>query len=349
MPEDADNKFMRRCLDLAEKSTGMTYPNPLVGSVIVHNGLIIGEGYHVRAGDAHAEVNAVNSVKGGNIPEDAILYVNLEPCSHYGKTPPCADLIISKGIRKVVVGTEDTSSKVSGRGIARLREAGCEVISGVLREECRWVNRRFFTFNEKNRPYIILKWAESYDRFLDVDRTKHHGQRPVWITGNSERILVHRWRSEEQSILAGAGTLRSDNPRLNVREWQGNDPIRLILSGSGIIDSGAEIFSIPGRNIIFTYNTEMDFPNSTIVKLDDNIKPATRITRYLYDAGIQSIFVEGGAMVLNHFISENLWDEARVFRGMENFNSGVKAPLIEGNEISTSSFKTSILKVIAGE
>ncbi len=186
MPEKDDIKFMQRCLDLASKSEGRTYPNPLVGSVIVHNGRIIGEGYHLKAGEPHAEVVAINSVNEKELLSSSTLYVNLEPCSHFGKTPPCSDLIISRSIKKVVIGTTDTSEKVSGKGIAKLKESGCEVITGVLEEKCRWINRRFFTFHEKKRPYIILKWAQSADGFLDAERSKDHIRKPLWITGNSE-------------------------------------------------------------------------------------------------------------------------------------------------------------------
>ena len=198
MEEKDDIKFMRRCLDLAYKGKGLTYPNPMVGSVIEFDGKIVGEGYHFKAGGPHAEVNAINSVPVKTKLKYSTLYVTLEPCSHFGKTPPCADFIISNSIPRVVIGTIDTSEKVSGQGIARLREAGCEVITGVMEEECRWLNRRFFTFHEKKRPYIILKWAQSADRYIDIQRTKDNKAGPTWITGKPERILVHKWRASEQ-------------------------------------------------------------------------------------------------------------------------------------------------------
>ena len=206
MPESTDNKFMKRCLDLAVRAEGMTYPNPLVGSVIVYEGVIIGEGYHLRAGAPHAEVNAINSVSDKLLLSKSTLYVSLEPCSHSGKTPPCADFIVSNNIPRVVVGTADTSSKVSGRGISRLKTAGCDVICGILEAECRSINRRFFTFHEKGRPYITLKWAQSADGYIDVPRNGKSKSKPAWITGKSERVLVHRWRASEQSILVGAHT-----------------------------------------------------------------------------------------------------------------------------------------------
>ncbi|MDQ1297394.1 MAG: diaminohydroxyphosphoribosylaminopyrimidine deaminase, partial [Bacteroidota bacterium] len=202
--ETDDIKFMQRCLDLAQKAEGMTRPNPMVGSVIVRGGVIIGEGYHLKAGGPHAEVVAINSVMDKSLLRSSALYVNLEPCSHFGKTPPCADLIVSSGLRKVFIGPGDTSEKISGQGIAILKKAGLEVKTGILEEKCRYINRRFFTFNEKKRPYIVLKWAQSADGFLDIERRKAVQQRPTWITGEAERVLVHKWRATEQAILVGA-------------------------------------------------------------------------------------------------------------------------------------------------
>ncbi len=343
---DKDIIFMRRCLELAGKGEGRTYPNPLVGSVIVHNDMIIGEGYHLGAGEPHAEVNAINSVVNKETLKLATLYVNLEPCCHHGKTPPCTDLIISHGIKKVVVGTIDSSEKVNGRGIALLKDAGCEVITGVLEEECRWLNRRFFTFIEKRRPYIILKWAQSADGYIDTSGEKDSSQKPVWITGVPERVLVHRWRATEQAILAGAGTVRSDDPRLNVRYWTGNDPLRIILSSSGSIMKDSSLFKINGTTIVFTNNIEADLPNVEKVKLNGNINPAFQITEHLYNKGIQSLIVEGGASVLDLFISDGLWDEARVFTGMQNFKSGVKATAVTGRKFSSTAFSLSFLDMI---
>jgi len=346
MPENDDIKFMQRCLDLASRSEGRTYPNPLVGSVIVHNGRIIGEGYHLKAGEPHAEVVAINSVNEKGLPGSSTLYVNLEPCSHYGKTPPCSDLIISRGIKKVVVGTTDTSEKVSGKGIAKLKESGCEVITGVLEEKCRWINRRFFTFHEKKRPYIILKWARSADGFIDAERSSSHVREPLWITGNAEKVLVHRWRASEQSILAGAGTVRTDDPKLNVRDWTGRDPLRLILSNSGNISDTSSLFTAEGRNIVFTCNPDAKIGNAEIIQLHDRTGSAQQIAEYLYESGIQSLLIEGGAKVLDHFISSGLWDEARIFTGSDNFTRGVRAPIIKGRSLSIVHFGKSSLEVI---
>jgi diaminohydroxyphosphoribosylaminopyrimidine deaminase/5-amino-6-(5-phosphoribosylamino)uracil reductase len=345
MEKRDDIKFMNRCLELASKAEGLTYPNPMVGSVIVTDGKVIGEGYHFKAGGPHAEVNAINSVPDKTKLKYSTLYVNLEPCSHFGKTPPCADFIISKSIPRIVIGTIDTSEKVSGQGIARLRDAGCEVITGIFEEECRWLNRRFFTFHEKKRPYIILKWAQSADRYLDIQRTEDNRIRPTWITGKPEKILVHKWRASEQAILAGAGTVRTDNPRLNVREWKGQNPVKIILSSSGLINKDSAINESNEPVVVFTHNMDAKIANAKIVKLNDNVASSLQIVEYLYNSGIQSLFIEGGAKVFNHFISTGLWDEARIFTGESYFNGGINAPVIHGTLLSRTVFSGSILEI----
>jgi diaminohydroxyphosphoribosylaminopyrimidine deaminase/5-amino-6-(5-phosphoribosylamino)uracil reductase len=345
MTESDDIIFMKRCLELASRAEGLTYPNPLVGSVIVHDGLIVGEGYHLRAGAPHAEVNAINSVPDRAMLKSSTLYVNLEPCSHFGKTPPCADLIIAESIPRIVIGTLDTSDKVSGKGLARLREAGREVIAGVAEEESRRINRRFFTVHEKRRPYITLKWAQSVDGYLDILRSDKNRTGPNWITGNAERVLVHKWRAEEQSILVGAETIRADNPRLNVRDWRGNDPLKLILSSSGSLDKGLAVFGPDDGVVVFTHNTDGDISNATRVKLNMNEPSSYQIATYLFESGIQSLLIEGGARVLDHFLSTGLWDEARIFTGKDRFNAGVKAPVIKGKLLSVTHFSSSNLEV----
>lgn len=347
MPGNNDEKFMQRCLDLACKAEGMTYPNPMVGSVIVYEGRILGEGYHIKAGGPHAETRAIESVGDKELLKRSTLYVNLEPCSHFGKTPPCADMIISWKIPKVVVGTIDTSSKVSGRGVAKLNEAGCEVVTGVCEEECRRLNRRFFSFNEKRRPYITLKWAESSDGFIDRERGEDYRIEPNWITGLSERILVHKWRASEQAILVGAGTIRADDPQLNVREWKGNNPVRVILSGSGSLPDDPAVNKSIGSIIVFTFYPEkIVLPGSVIMKLNHRESAAKQITEALYGWGIQSLFIEGGAQVLGHFIRTGLWDEARIFIGQESFKTGVKAPSVNGRIIMEKSFSRSKLRIL---
>lgn len=345
MAEINDIKFMNRCLDLASKGEGLTYPNPMVGSVVVHDGKVVGEGYHLKAGGPHAEVNAINAVSDKSKLKNSTLYVNLEPCSHFGKTPPCADFIVSNGIPRVVIGTVDTSDKVSGHGLARLRNAGCDLIVGVVEEECRRLNRRFFTFHEKRRPYITLKWAQSADGYLDVLRSEDHMIEPTWITGKPEKVLVHKWRASEQAILVGAGTVRADDPKLNVREWKGTNPLRIILSSSGAINIESSVNEIISSVIVFTHNMESSIPNAVKVKLKENVPSSIQISEYLFNSGIQSLLIEGGAKVLNHFISTGLWDEARVFAGKNYFRGGVKAPLIPGTLFSRTNFSGSLLEI----
>jgi diaminohydroxyphosphoribosylaminopyrimidine deaminase/5-amino-6-(5-phosphoribosylamino)uracil reductase len=272
------------------------------------------------------------------------LYVNLEPCSHFGKTPPCADFIISNSIPRVVIGTIDTSEKVSGEGITRLKNAGGEVITGVVEEECRRLNRRFFTFHEKKRPYIILKWAQSTDGYLDILRSEDHKIEPTWITGKPERILVHKWRASEQAILVGAGTVRADNPRLNVREWKGTHPLRIVLSSSGSLNKELAVNETNGTFVVFAHNMDTDIANAVKVKLNNNVPSSHQIVEYLFNSGIQSLLVEGGAKVLTHFISTWLWDEARIFTGENYFIGGVKAPTINGTLLSRTIFSGSSLE-----
>jgi diaminohydroxyphosphoribosylaminopyrimidine deaminase / 5-amino-6-(5-phosphoribosylamino)uracil reductase len=345
MIDPDDIKFMRRCLDLASRAEGMTYPNPMVGSVIVHTGSILGEGYHLRSGESHAEVNAINSVQDKTRLGSSTLYVNLEPCSHFGKTPPCADFIISHGIPRVVIGTVDTSDNVSGKGIKKLRDAGCEVETGLLENECRQLNRRFFTFHEKKRPYITLKWARSADGFMDVIRSSDHEAGPNWITGKPERILVHKWRASEQSILAGAGTIRADDPMLNVREWKGNDPLKLILSSSGTGIEGSILKSSGSKVILFTHNVNSDIQGAEIFLLNSNKPSSVQICDYLYSSGIQSLFIEGGAEVLNHFIATEMWDEARIFTGEVRFKDGVRSPALNEKPSLKTNFSSSTLEI----
>ena len=347
MDGNNDLKFMLRCLELASKAEGMTYPNPLVGSVIVHEGEIIGEGYHMKAGGPHAEVKAIESVKNKELLLSSRIYVNMEPCSHFGRTPPCTDLIISHKLPVVIVGTTDTSDKVSGKGLSKLREAGCNVIVGVAEDQCRMINKRFFTFHEKRRPYVILKWAQSSDGFIDIKREENAKIGPYWIIGKTERILVHKWRASEQAILAGAETVRTDNPLLNVRDWKGNNPVRLILSGSGMLPEELAMNKLIGSQVIFSFYPEkINLSGSVLVKLNNQEPSAVQILDYLFRWGIQSLFIEGGARVLNHFISLGLWDEARIFYGDQIYKDGVKAPEIDGKFFLKTKFSKSTLEIL---
>ena len=340
-----DKKFMKRCLELASKAEGLTYPNPLVGSVIVHEGKIIGEGFHLKAGGEHAEVIAINAVPDKKRLKHSTLYVNLEPCSHFGKTPPCADFIIANSIPRVVIGTLDTSDKVSGKGFSKLKEAGCDVISGVREEECRWINRRFFTFHEKKRPYIILKWAQSADGYLDLLRSEDDKTGPNWITGKPERVLVHKWRASEQAILVGGNTIRKDNPKLNVRYWKGANPLKIILSSSGNVVNGSSSKENSGNTVVFTHNLDAVLTDIEKVKLEKQTPSSLQIADWLYKLGTQSIFIEGGAKVLNHFLSLELWDEAKIFTGKNYFKDGIKAPSINGALYSRTTFTGSSLEI----
>jgi diaminohydroxyphosphoribosylaminopyrimidine deaminase / 5-amino-6-(5-phosphoribosylamino)uracil reductase len=291
-------KYIKRCIQLAKNGLGTTYPNPLVGSVIVHNNIIIGEGWHKKSGEPHAEVNAINSVKDKSLLKNSTIYVSLEPCSHFGKTPPCCDLIIQNEIPNIVIGTVDPNEKVAGNGIKKLIEASKNVTIGILEEECNELNKRFFTFHKKKRPYIILKWAESQDRFI-APATKSE-QKPVWITNEFSRQLVHKWRSEEQAILVGTRTVIDDNPKLNTRDWFGNNPIRIVLDQNNRIPKESHIFDNQAKTFLIT-KSDFNFNN----------KLAANIATFLYENNIQSVIVEGGRQTLQTFINENIWDEAR--------------------------------------
>jgi len=333
MKENADKTlhetFMSRCLQLAENGLGNAAPNPMVGSVIVHNNKIIGEGFHRKCGEAHAEVNAINSVKDKELLKDSTLYVNLEPCSHYGKTPPCSNLIIQHKIPRVVIGCKDTFSLVSGRGIEQLKNAGCAVIVGVMENEARWLNRRFFTFHEKKRPYIVLKWAQTIDGFVDVKRNENEPSKPFWITNDLCKRLVHKWRSEEQAIMVGTNTALKDNPQLNVREWFGNMPLRIVTDRNLRLPKNLNIFDNSQKTLIFNSLKNEISDKIEFVKIDfsENKKNSVlQILEKLYERNILSVFVEGGSELLNTFISNHLWDEARVFTGHKYFYEGTKAP-----------------------
>ena len=335
---------MRRCLELAKNGLGTTYPNPMVGSVIVCDGKIIGEGWHKKSGEPHAEVNAVNSVKDKSLLKRATIYVSLEPCSHFGKTPPCCDLIIENKIPNVIVGTVDSNIKVAGNGIKKLIEAGAKVTVGILETECKELNKRFFTFHEKKRPYVILKWAESNNGFI-APLTKLE-QKPVWITNKFSRQLVHKWRSEEQAILVGTNTVIDDNPKLDVRDWTGNNPIRIILDQNNRIPKDSFIFNNQVKTIIFSNSsTRINQENSIFEVIDFKKNLANQILNVLYKHHIQSVMIEGGLQTLQTFIDENLWDETRVFIGNNNFETGIKAPLLALKNIEKHIIENDILLI----
>ncbi len=318
-------KYIERCIQLAKNGLGTTYPNPLVGSVIVCEGKIIGEGWHKKAGEPHAEVHAVNSVKDKSLLIKATIYVSLEPCSHFGKTPPCCDLIIKNKIPNVVIGTVDPNIKVAGNGIKKLIEAGIHVTIGVLEAECNELNKRFFTFHQKKRPYIILKWAESKDGFLSPKEKLEN--KPVWITNTYSRQLVHKWRSEEQAVLVGTQTVLDDNPRLDVRDWTGNNPVRLVLDQKNRIPKDRLIFDNLTKTIVFCKSkSEKEKENTIFEVIDFEQNTIQQVLSILYQHQIQSVIVEGGRQTLQSFIDANLWDEARKFTGKTMFFAGTKTP-----------------------
>lgn len=332
-------KYIKRCIELARNGFGTTYPNPMVGSVIVYEDKIIGEGWHKKAGEPHAEVNAVRSVKDKSLLKKATIYVSLEPCSHFGKTPPCCDLIIANKIPNVVVGTVDPNEKVAGRGIKKLLEAGINVTVGILEDECNELNKRFFTFHQKKRPYIILKWAESQDGFLAPEKEINQERKPVWITNPYSRQLVHKWRSEEQAILVGTQTVIDDNPKLNTRDWSGNNPVRVVLDQNNRISKDSFIFDESVKTIIFN-KSENNISTENIIfeNIDFTENMISQILDVLHQHQIQSVIIEGGRQTLQSFIDSDAWDEARVFIGTNTFEKGVKAPFIQKINI----FKTKI-------
>ena len=321
---------MLRCIDLAKNGLGSTYPNPLVGSVVVYNNKIIGEGWHQKAGEAHAEVKAINSVKDKSLLSKSTIYVNLEPCSHWGKTPPCADLIVKMKIKNVVIGTVDFNGKVHGKGILHLQKNGCNVKVGVLEKECRELNKRFFTFHQKNRPYIILKWAETKDGFIFQERNNKNKE-PIWISNVYSLKLVHKWRTEEQAILVGTNTAINDNPKLNARNYFGKSPIRVIIDRGLKIPKDFNLYDGELETIIFTEKDKSSEIKKLIFqKINFSKNVVKQICDVLYEKDIQSIIIEGGTKTLQSFIDENIWDEARVFVGDSIFETGLKSPDLDG-------------------
>jgi diaminohydroxyphosphoribosylaminopyrimidine deaminase/5-amino-6-(5-phosphoribosylamino)uracil reductase len=326
---------MWRCIQLAQLGGGYVFPNPLVGCVIVKNNRIIGEGYHKKAGEAHAEVEAVESVEDKHEIEGSTVYVSLEPCSHFGKTPPCADLLIQMKVKEVIIGCVDLNPKVAGKGIEKLKRSGIEVITGVLEEECKKLNKRFFTFHEKQRPYVILKWAQTLDGFLD--RSRIDNQTGInWISAPETKALVHKWRSKEHAILVGRNTILHDNPSLTVREFHGKNPIRIVIDSQLQLKNDMNIFSKDAPTIIFNRIKNHTNNNVEWVKIPET--STSNILTELYNRGIQSVFVEGGSRTLQYFIVDNVWDEARVIVGNKKFEDGVRAPLISKIPTETQKF-----------
>ena len=335
---------MKRCIELASKAMGCVSPNPMVGSVIVYEGKIIGEGYHKNYGNAHAEVNAITSVKDKSLLQKSTLYVNLEPCAHFGKTPPCSNLIIEHKIPKVVIGCVDTFSEVSGKGIAKMEKAGIEVIVGVLEKESRDLNKRFFTFHEQKRPYIILKWAKSKDGYI----APQNQTESFWMTSSESKKLVHKWREEEDAILVGRITAEKDNPSLTVREVEGNNPIRIVIDKDLKLSTDLNLFNSEAETLIFnSVKTEKIYTNN-FIKIDFN-NLIKNILKELYKQNIQSVIIEGGNKTLQSFIDTNMWDEARIFTTNKELTDGVKDPNIKGEIITETEIGGDKLKIIRND
>lgn len=340
-----DEFYIKRCIELAEKGLGYTAPNPLAGCVIVHDGNIIGEGYHHEFGGPHAEVNAINSVPDKSLLKKSVLYVNLEPCSHFGKTPPCADLIIKMNIPEVVIGTKDPNIIVKGKGIKKLSDAGIKVKSGVLESSCMELNKRFFTFHQKKRPFIILKWAMTSDGFIDMERKNGEMPRVKWITNEKLRPLVHKWRSEEQAIMAGTNTVLLDNPELTSRFCNGKNPVRIVLDQKLRLPETLHVFDGNVKTIVFTGLSKKSNSNAEYITINFSKNIVQQICDELYIRNIQSVIVEGGTMLLQTFIDSGIWDEARVFTGSIEFGKGVKAPVLSAKANEEIRFEKDMLRV----
>ena len=317
--------YIKRCIELAQKATGKTYPNPLVGAVIVHNGKIIGEGFHQKAGEPHAEINAINSVKKPELLPESTIYVSLEPCAHFGKTPPCSFKLREIGFKKVVIGAMDSHDKVNGKGKKILMDAGIETLSGILENKCRELNKRFFTFHEKKRPFIILKWAESNDGFIDKNF------QPTKISNELASQLVHQIRSEEHAILVGTQTALIDNPSLTTRLVEGRNPVRILIDFDLKVPQNFKIYNDEAPTLVFNQEKEADEGNIKFIKISkENF--LEELMQKLFENQIQSVLVEGGSRTLQTFINANLWDETIIIKN-ENLilENGTKAPNFEGN------------------
>ena len=340
---EADKKYMQRCLQLAKSGFGNVAPNPLVGCVIVNKNKIIGEGYHRKFGESHAEVNAIQSVTDKSLLLKSKLYVNLEPCSHFGKTPPCTDLIIANKIPEIIIGITDPNKLVAGNGIKKLEINGCKVKTGILEKECKDLNKRYITYIEKKRPYIILKWAQTMDEFIDLERNEKSPVEPNWISNKTARILVHKWRREEQAIMVGRITVEKDDPNLTNRYWAGNSPLRILIDKDLKLNKNYNIYNKPENTIIYNQLENRISENLNFIKINfsDNIIP--QVLNDLYKKEIQSLIIEGGRKLLLSFIDNNCWDEARVFIGEKLFTKGLKAPEIPGRMVYTDTIGDSKL------
>ena len=343
---DIHEEYMQRAIEIAQYGLGNVQPNPLVGCVIVHQNKIIAEGYHQHYGQSHAEVNAINDAlnkypNAADVLQSSSLYVNLEPCSHFGKTPPCADLIIKYKIPKVVISNVDPFQSVNGKGIEKLKAAGIEVVTGILSEKGKELNKRFFTYHLLQRPYVILKWAESNDSFISIQENKRSN-----ISGVEAQKLNHQWRSEEQSILVGTKTVLVDNPFLTVRNVEGKNPIRVIIDKDLKLSRDLHIFNEDSKTIVFNNKKTYSDGNIQFIQIDFYGLVPQFILYQLYLMEVQSIIVEGGSYTINEFLQFDLWDEARIFRSKDRFHQGVAAPIIQGKTISKTELANDELIII---
>lgn len=323
-----DEAFMQRCIQLARLGGGNVAPNPMVGAVLVYEGRIIGEGYHMQYGQAHAEVNCLNSVvqDDRHLIERSVLYVSLEPCAHFGKTPPCADLIIEQRIPKVVIGSGDPFKEVSGKGIQKLKAAGVEVVPDVLKNECTALNKRFFTFHRQHRPYIVLKWAQTADGKIGSGTAQR-----LMISNEYTNRLVHKWRSEEAAIVVGTNTALKDDPSLNVRAWKGKDPVRMIIDMDLRLPVSLKVFDGNQKTIVFNTRKHDESKNLVYYQVSHDADLVHQVLNACYQMKIQSVLVEGGARLLQSFIDDGSWDEARVITNtVLPAGEGLPAPLLAG-------------------
>lgn len=336
-----DEIFMTRALELAQRGIGYVSPNPRVGCVIVHDNQIIGEGWHQKFGEAHAEVNAVNSVADVSLLRESTVYVNLEPCSHFGKTPPCADLLIKHSVKRVVIANKDSNPLVAGQGIKKLKDAGVEVVVGVLEREGLELNKRFFTSMAKQRPYIILKWAQTTDGFI---AQKNYESK--WISNELSRQVVHRWRSEEDAVLVGTKTATHDNPSLTVRDWTGRNPTRIVIDRFLRLHDHLHLFDGKEKTLCYNVLRHEEKKNLSLVRIDEE-NFIIHLVNDLPKQKIQSVLVEGGAQTLQLFIDLNLWDEARVFTSPRLFHEGISAPKLKARKIGHEQIQSDLLEIFA--
>ncbi|MBL6449838.1 bifunctional diaminohydroxyphosphoribosylaminopyrimidine deaminase/5-amino-6-(5-phosphoribosylamino)uracil reductase RibD [Fulvivirga sp. 29W222] len=319
-----DELYIRRAFDLALLGLGNVSPNPLVGCVIVHNNKVIGEGWHKKYGGAHAEVNAIDSVVDKGLLPESTVYVSLEPCAHFGKTPPCSDLLVRSGVKRVVISNIDTNPLVGGKGVEKLEDAGIEVVTGILEREGLEINRRFFTGLKKGRPYIILKWAETSDGF--VARKNYDSK---WISNETSRKLVHKWRAEEDGIMVGPNTAYYDDPSLSVRDWTGRNPVRVVIDRKLRLPQSLKLFDGSQPTICYNLSSNQESEGVKYVKLPDS-NFLDELFLNLFEQNLRSVIVEGGAQLLNLLLEKGMWDEARVFVSPAKFIEGIEAPRISG-------------------